>query len=250
MNQQFSMQTDQWQQTVKIILLVLLATLLSAVFLLASVPPISRDALTHHLFVPRLYIEHGGIYEIPSIIFSYYPMNLDLLYMVPLYFGNDILPKFIHFTFALLTAGLIYGYLKKKLGRLWALDGALFFLSLPIIVKLSITVYVDLGLVFFSTAALICLIQWMETRFQWRWLVFSALSCGLALGTKYNGLVVLFLLTFFVPLIYISRQKKNLSLAAQTAGHLACFPVCSGQRCPAYSQYAVYGHAYPEIQES
>ena len=64
--------------------------------ILASVPPVSRDALIHHLAVPKLYLEHGGIYEIPSIRFSYYPMNLNLLYMIPLYFGNDILPKFIH----------------------------------------------------------------------------------------------------------------------------------------------------------
>ena len=43
--------------------------------------PISRDALTHHLYLPRLYLQHGGIYEIPDLVFSYYPMNLDLLYI-------------------------------------------------------------------------------------------------------------------------------------------------------------------------
>ena len=69
---------------------------------MAAVPPVSRDALTHHLAVPKLYLHYGGMVEIPAIVFSYYPMNLDLLYLLPLYFGNDILPKFIHFTFALL----------------------------------------------------------------------------------------------------------------------------------------------------
>lgn len=123
--------------------------LIASIVILSWVPPVSRDALTHHLAVPKLYLQHGGIYEIPSIAFSYYPMNLDLLYIIPLYFGNDIVPKLIHFVFALLTAGLIYYYLAKRLGTIWALLGAIFFLSLPIIVKLSITVYVDLGLVFF-----------------------------------------------------------------------------------------------------
>jgi 4-amino-4-deoxy-L-arabinose transferase-like glycosyltransferase len=129
--------------------MVLLVVLLCTLILLSWVPPVSRDALTHHLAVPKLYLEHGGIFEIPAIGFSYYPMNLDLLYIIPLYFGNDILAKFIHGIFALLTAGLIFGYLAKRLGSVWGLFGALFFLSLPIIVKLSITVYVDLGLVFF-----------------------------------------------------------------------------------------------------
>ena len=189
----------------------LLLILIVSVIILAYVPPISRDALTHHLIVPRLYLQHGSIYEIPSISFSYFPMNLDLLYLIPLYFGNDIAAKYIHFIFALLTAGLIYGYLKKKLSVEWGLFGALFFLSLPHIVKLSITVYVDLGLVFFSTASLLGLLQWLESRFRWKYLILSAIGCGLALGTKYNGLIVLFILTLFVPLIFIGNSKKRYS---------------------------------------
>ena len=204
------------KKNAKTILLFLLVALIAIIGVMAAVPPVSRDALTHHLVMPRLYLEHGGIYEIPAIIFSYYPMNLDLMYMVPLYYGNDIIPKFIHFMFALLTAGLIYYYLHRRIGRMWALCGALFFLSLPIIVKLSITVYVDLGLVFFSTAALVCLLKWIETRFQCRWLVFSAISCGLALGTKYNGLIVLFLLTVFVPFIYVTQKKRNHAVEDKT----------------------------------
>jgi len=186
----------------------LLTLLIASIIILSWVPPVSRDALTHHLAVPKLYLNHGGMYEIPSIGFSYYPMNLDLLYMVPLYFGNDIIPKFIHFMFALLTGWLIYSYLRKRLNTGWALWGALFFLSLPIIVKLSITVYVDLGLVFFSTASIMCLLKWIEVRFRYRWLVFSAVFCGLALGTKYNGLIVFFIIAVSVPLVYILERKK------------------------------------------
>ena len=186
----------------------LLLSLTLSIIILSSVPPVSRDALTHHLAVPKLYLKHGGIYEIPSLIFSYYPMNLDLLYIIPLYFGNDIVPKFIHFSFALLTAWLIFGYLRKRINTLYALLGALFFLSLPVIVKLSTTVYVDLGLIFFSTASLICLFKWIENDFKLKYLIISAIFCGLALGTKYNGLIVLFLLTLFVPFIY-SRTTQN-----------------------------------------
>lgn len=142
------------------VLLGLLALLIVSIIILACVPPVSRDALTHHLIVPKLYLQHGSIYEIPTVAYSYYPMNLDLLYMIPLYFGNDIAPKLIHFIFALLTAWLIFRYLRKRLGVDWALVGALFFLSLPIIVKLSITVYVDLGLIFFSTASIMSLFKW------------------------------------------------------------------------------------------
>ena len=113
-----------------VLLVVLLSFLILAFIILSSVPPVNRDALTHHLAVPKLYLTHGGIYKIPSIIFSFYPMNLDLLYMIPLYFGNDIIPKFIHCFFGLLTAALLFGYLKKRLNSLYALLGVLFFLSI------------------------------------------------------------------------------------------------------------------------
>lgn len=190
-------------------LFAILALLVAATVILASVPPVDRDALTHHLFVPKLWLQHGGIYEIPEIPFSYYPMNLDLLYTIPLYFGNDIVPKYIHYLFALLTAWLIHRYLNKRLGTTYGLLGAIFFLSIPIIVKLSITVYVDLGLVFFATASLLLLLHWAEKGFQLRYLLLAGLCCGLAAGIKYNGLISIFVLTLFVPIIYQRSAGKD-----------------------------------------
>lgn len=90
-------------------------------------PPISRDALIHHLAVPKLWLIHGGFYEIPWASFSYFPMNIDLLYLIPLYFKNDIAPKFIHFAFGLGIGLLVYNYLKNKLGKNWGLWGFLVF---------------------------------------------------------------------------------------------------------------------------
>ncbi len=190
-------------------LLGILVLLMVATMILASVPPVDRDALTHHLFVPKLWLKHGGVYEIPEVPFSYYPMNLDLLYTIPLYFGNDIVPKYIHHLFALLTAWLIHRYLNKRLGYVYGLLGAIFFLSIPIIVKLSITVYVDLGLVFFTTASLLLLLHWAEKDFLLRYLLLAGLCCGLAAGTKYNGLISIFVLTLFVPIIYQRSAGKD-----------------------------------------
>jgi Dolichyl-phosphate-mannose-protein mannosyltransferase len=190
-------------------LVFLLLLLVVATLILASVPPVSRDALTHHLFVPKLYLEHGGIYQIPEIPFSYYPMNLDLLYMIPLYFGNDIIPKYIHYFFALLTAYLLYRYIKNNIDAKYGLLGAIFFLSIPIIVKLSITAYVDLGLVFFSMAALLLLFNWSRKGFQKEYLILAGLCCGLAAGTKYNGLLTVYILTLFVPLLYQQTSSKG-----------------------------------------
>ena len=211
-------------KTILITLIGLIASLIVAVCILSWVPPVSRDALTHHLVIPKIYLQSGGIVEIKWIGASYFPQNLDLLYMLPLAIGSDILAKYIHFSFALLTAGLIFGYLKKRTDILHALFGVLLFLSLPVIVKLSFTVYVDLGLIFFSTASLLLLFKWLEEGFRNRYLLFSAVCCGLALGTKYNGLIVFVLLTLFVPYLYIRSAKsgKTTQLRAAGFGFLFC----------------------------
>lgn len=184
--------------------------LIACLILLGSVPPVSRDALTHHLIIPKLYLKHGGIFEIPYIEFSYYPMNLELLYMIPLYFGNDIIPKYIHFSFAIFTAILIYFYFKDKINGDWGIFGAFFFLTIPVIIKLSTIVYVDLGLIFFSTASILQIIKWRDNNFLLRNLIYAAILCGLALGTKYNGLIVFFILSVLVVWIY---SRSNSSVA-------------------------------------
>ncbi len=179
-----------------------LAAMILVILTMSLVPPVGRDALTHHLAVPKLWIRHGSLVALPHLPFSYYPGNLNLLYLLPLLLDNDTLPKVIHFLFGLGTAWLIYAYLYSRTTRLLALLGALIFLSTPIIVKLSVSAYVDLGLVFFSWASIVCLYTWARSPQSIKPLIFSATLCGLGLGTKYNGMISLLLLTIFVPLIY------------------------------------------------
>ena len=87
--------------------------------------------------------------------------------------------------------------------------GSNIFLTIPIIVKLSITVYVDLGLIFFSTASLFALIVWLEHDFNWRWLLLCGICAGLAAGTKYNGLVTVAVIGLFVPFCYSRIASKS-----------------------------------------
>jgi 4-amino-4-deoxy-L-arabinose transferase-like glycosyltransferase len=205
------------------LLLGFLGVLIISIVILSSVPPVSKDALVHHLAVPKLYLEHGGMYEIPSMPFSYYPMNLHLLYLIPLNFGQDILPKFIHFLFALFTAYIIFRYLKPRTSMTFGLVGVVFFISIPIIIKLSTTAYVDLGVIFFSTASVLLLFKWMENGFRFGPLILAAVLCGLAMGTKYNGLISFLLLTLFVPFIYSRYQKKGKNIFFRALAYAGLF---------------------------
>ncbi len=142
-------------------------------------------------------------------------MNVDLLYLIPLYFGNDIIPNFIHMSFGIGTAGLIYFYLQNKVGRLAGLPGAVIFISTPIIVRMSTTAYVDLGLMFFTTAGVLAFIRWRDKEYkEHSWLFISSLAMGFALGTKYNALIVWFFLSLAIVFVYsrdTGKQGKAIS---------------------------------------
>ena len=193
------------------ILLCALAAILAVELLLCLAPPVSRDALIHHLAIPKLWIRHGGWFETPWAQFSYFPMNVDLLYLVSLMFGNDALPALIHLLFGWGTGYLVYRYLRDREGRAWGLLGLLVFASTPMVIRLSVTAYVDLGLVFFTTASVLAYLHWRDDGYgEAKWLILSAACMGLAAGTKYNAFISWIFLNGAVCFLYARDTGKQL----------------------------------------
>jgi hypothetical protein len=179
--------------------------------ILCLMPPVSRDALIHHLAIPKLWIRHGGIYEMPWADFSYFPMNVDLLYLVPLLFGNDVLPALIHMLFGWGTGYLVYRYLKRQAGRIWGMLGLLLFVSTPMVMRLSVTAYVDLGMTFFTTASVISYLRWRDGGYEdVKWILLAAVCMGLAAGSKYNAIISWLFLNGAVFYLYARDTGKQL----------------------------------------
>jgi len=198
---------DWNSRTATYLLMVTITGFVITEVLLSLTPPISRDALIHHLAIPKLWLLHGGFYEMPWAEFSYYPMNIDLLYLVSLSFHNDIAPKVIHLLFGLGTGMLLYSYLKNRFGHNWGLLGFLIFFSTPVVVNLSTTAYVDLGMTFFTTASILALVKWRDGGCSsMTWLLLSALCMGLAAGSKYNAMIAWCFLNLMV-VFYYSRER-------------------------------------------
>jgi len=200
MNNIQSSRTGLFIETLFAIAIILLYFVL---IIIALTPPIAADALIHHLAIPKLWLLNGGFYEIKWADFSYYPMNIDLLYLIPLYFKNDILPNFIHMAFGIGTAWLIYRHLKVRFNRITGLLGVLIFVSTPIVLRMSTVAYVDLGLVFFTTASIFAFVRWRAGNYtEFKWLIISSIAMGLALGTKYNALIAWFFLSTSIVFLY------------------------------------------------
>jgi hypothetical protein len=71
------------------------------------------------------------------------------------------------------------------------------------VVRLSTEAYVDLGLTFFTTAAIIAFICYRDSKFkEFKWLLLSSVAMGLALGTKYNALIAWFFLSTAIVFVY------------------------------------------------
>jgi Dolichyl-phosphate-mannose-protein mannosyltransferase len=188
---------------------------------LGSLPPTSRDELTHHLAIPRLYAEAGRIIEVPIAPYAYYPMLLDMLYTPWVYWSYDFVPKWIHALFGFLTGLLLYAYCGGRMNAAYGLLAFFFFVSTPVIARLSHWGYIDLGITFYTTASLLCLLGWRQEREALRWLALAALSLGFALATKPNGLVACLLTTFLFLLIVVKPPRKN-------AGQIVCELVLFG----------------------
>ncbi len=200
------------ENTATLILGITIMVFFCAEIFLDLTPPISRDALIHHLAVPKLWLKHGGFYEIPRADYSYYPMNIDLLYLACLYFKNDIAPKFIHLAFGMGTGILVYFYLKQKIGRSWGLLGIVIFFTTPIVVWLSTSAYIDLGMTFFTTGSVLAFIKWRDSEYkQFKWLLISSCCMGIAIGSKYNALIAWLILNLILMLSYAKDTQRQIA---------------------------------------
>jgi hypothetical protein len=105
---------------------------------------------------------------------------------------------------------LIYAYLTRRLSRVYGLLGFFFFVSTPAVLRLSHWAYIDLGITFYCTAALLCLLRWCEEREARRWLLLAGLSLGFALATKPSGLLAALLLGLLFVLVIERGPRKPL----------------------------------------
>jgi hypothetical protein len=190
---------------------------------LGLLPPISRDELTHHLAIPKLYARAGRIIEVPMAPYAYYPMLLDMLYTPWVYWGYDFVPKWIHALFGFLTGLALYAYCSGRMSVIYGLLGFFFFVSTPVVARLSHWGYIDLGITFYTTAALLCLLRWREDREAIRWLNLGALSLGFALATKPNGLVAALLISLLFLLVIVKLPRKNLLHISREIGLYGVF---------------------------
>jgi hypothetical protein len=196
-----------------------------AVLAFAFLPILSRDALIHHLAVPKMWNEFGIIREISWHSWSYYPMLLQQVFAYFLRQGLEGLTVVYHASFLIPLAALLGAWV-KSLGKsnMTAVLAVLLCLALPLHIRLASEPMVDLGLAYFFTLGL-ALCFWRQEepeQLSITGALLAGVAFGLALSVKYNALLAFACCLPFLFLVLIKSQgflrgTSLVTLAALTA---------------------------------
>jgi hypothetical protein len=195
-----------------------------AIAVLNLLPPFARDELTHHLAIPALFLRAGRVEEIPFADQAYYPMLVTLLYTPLLAQGWESAAKYLHLAFGIATAAIVCLDLRRRVSATLAVFGGLLILTTPTVAVLGGSAYVDLGLLFFSTVAVLAALRWSETS-RVSLLVIAALGAGCAATVKYNGYLVIPLIGFVVILLAGRRTTPEILRALAIYGLFSLVPL-------------------------
>lgn len=198
-------------------------------FVYVATPPLAWDEVAYHLAVPKIYIAVHRIINVPYIAYSNSPFNLEMLFTLALLLRAETLPHYLVFSLSLLiSAGLFYVG-QTRFDRRTGLLAAALYWALPLIRDLSGVALVEIGLGFFTGAALYAFGRWLTGRAS-GWLVLTAWNCGLVAATKLPGAAVTLilgpaLLIALVPQWKTSAGRKSALIALVIFGGIAALPV-------------------------
>ncbi len=169
-----------------LICLVLLGMALLINIICALAPEIHYDALVYQLALPDFYKIHGRIVDMPFNSTSYFPQNMNMLYLLSLLVSNDSVAKLLHLFLGLSSLAAIYAFARKHFSRKTAIAAVAGFYLVPQVAMQSWTALNDLGLTFYVLLNILCLDNWLdEKESSAKYLYLAALFSGFALGIKY-----------------------------------------------------------------
>lgn len=194
-----------------LVLLIVIQALVNFIGVLG--PEIAFDALWYHLTLPKIYLQNHAIIHIPGglLYYSDMPKLIEMLYISALAFGNETLPKTIHFLFGILSVFAVYKLSRKFFPLKFSIISVAIFYSSLVVGWQSTTAYIDLARTFFEIMALWGFVNWMEKNDR-KWLIESAVMLGLAASTKLLALGSFFIFTLLIIYIGLRNKMKILSI--------------------------------------
>ncbi len=190
--------------------------------LLTQYPPMNWDATMYHLVLSRQYLIEHQITPQTGVVFPVLPILNHLLFTWALALKDDILAQMLEHLFLVLTALGLYAWGSRKGGAGIGLLAAVFWLGHPLVLWLSESAYVDLGVTCFALLGITALRNFHDEGSN-EWWQLGLVLLALAAGVKISGLVFLAIGAWFgVWAGWRSRLMwRNLAQGWMLAGTLA-----------------------------
>ncbi|MBM3435014.1 MAG: phospholipid carrier-dependent glycosyltransferase [Bacteroidetes bacterium] len=197
--------------------------LMAAFVLSATLPPVRVDELVYHLVIPRHYLAHGGVTEMPWNIYSYFPGLMEILFAFFLKSGV-ISPQIAHCIFGIgccWATQLLASRFGLRRPYQWMAVFAV--LLTPEFFKEMTWAYVDLANAFFWTMGFLFFLKWSEQR-KTVDLIWMGVAAAGACSIKYTSLIYPLILSLLI-LLELRRGSSSVSWVRYVRGILAAMVV-------------------------
>lgn len=192
-----------------LVLIVLLGLFYSLFQLIQCASPVvDRDSLSAYLQVPKLYMQHHGLYSIDWFNWDDLPLNIQMLNTLGILLYSEILSQLISgWLMGILCSLAVYVIARRFVKRSIALISAVIFYTIPTLAWLMYSTKVDLGYTMFELCFWALFLRWLQDKDK-RLLYISAIFLGLAIGSKYHALFALVFAALVILISLIITQEK------------------------------------------
>ncbi len=173
---------------------------------LALAPAFKTDALVYHLAAPKAFLQAGGLVNLPNNIYSFFPQQIEMLYLFSLGLGSDSLAQLTGLGIVFLLLLALWQYSRQHIDENYAWLTPLVFISTPTFFAVASSAYVDLQS---SAYVFLAYYSWENgcKRKQSGWFLLMTLFAGAAVTTKLTAVIILPLA--FLGLALHGRTHKN-----------------------------------------
>lgn len=188
----FSISRDCWTTFCRLswpskVLIGYLAIVASINLLAALAPVIGVDELIYRLAAAKLYLRHGRLMYIPSMVFHQQPQHIQMIQLWGMALGSESSAQVVQWGMGVLLLLALVDLARHEMPPTWALlSGAVFYTYSDVIV-MSGRASPDLANGFFMALAIIAWLKWLKTDVN-RWLIAAGIFSGLfAAGARLPG---------------------------------------------------------------
>ena len=157
----------------------------------AAEPPLSWDACTYHLAVPRFYAEAHRFVYLPHNVYSSMPLGATMYYLWAMLWDGYTTANGCYIVVSALAVALVYRLSRLWLSRFYAAVAAALVFFTPVFFIVMPGAHVDHFVILYAAAALGIYFGRPEGLTSWRAAVAFGLFLGAALGVKYTSVYVL-----------------------------------------------------------